>query len=218
MRALLVFSALLLSACATVHPGEFAKPVSGETDKGLLISGEQLNDSNEEPFQLVGITFENQTDQWLRIEKVDVVISAKNVTSHSLVLGKDLVYWAEAKAARAALKEKENRLALAMLGGAVAATAGAASRNDTLLLSGVGVYLAAGTWAISDSVRAEVRAGENPKTVPDTHIHTPFSVPGQGFMRRWVLLNIPRGEAFVTVAVNIQYTDGRSEVRSIKVQ
>lgn len=72
MRILVVAAvALALSACASIHEGNLAEPVSGDGNRDLVISGVELNNQMTEPFALLAFTFENKSDDWIRIARVD---------------------------------------------------------------------------------------------------------------------------------------------------
>ncbi len=216
----LTMLSLALAACASVHPGEQAEPIGGDTIPGLKVSAQELSDPAEESFSMIALTFENQAPDWLKVEKVDVLIDEKYADKISVVVGDDLKSWASAMEARERLK-KQNREAGQLgltLGGVTLAAIGAASKNDGLMGAGLVGAAAGEGWALSDAVHNWYATAENPKAVPADYVTQPFSVPGKMFLRRWLLLNKPVGQHVTVLPIAVKLVDGRREILNVRLK
>lgn len=219
---LLIFllSALNFIGCASVHSDHKAVHKEGDQIDGLIVSAEELTDPSEEAFSMITVNFENKTDHWMRIDKVDVIIGKDLADKVSVVLGQDLVDWSSAMEARAQV-ERHNRqmtqLSLAYLG-AAAAMAGAYDRDRTTTIAGAASVSASQVWVISDAIRSSRKIADNPKTIPQNHLNRRFSVPGKLFLRRWVLLNKPVGVRITELPLKITMVDGRTTTMLVNLK
>ena len=218
--SILAAAGLAFAACASVHPGNMAKQSDGVPIDGLVVSAEELSDPGREAFSMISLTFENQTANWLRIDKIEVLMDEPTAKVVSVVLGQDLKDWASAMEARAQM-EKHNRemtqIGLAAVG-AVAAAAGGASHNQNAALLGLSVLGASEAWMITDAIRYKIARAENTKTYPEDHLYHPFSVPGKMFLRRWLLLNKPVGKRVTSLPIAVTMVDGKREVLTVSLK
>lgn len=217
----LILSIMLsvLTACATVHNGELAQRESGDAIDGLLVSATELSDPAKESFSMIAMTFENQTDKWIRVEKAELVIDEKAAKMISVVVGTDLLDWASAMQARSELEahnQQMTQLGLAGLGAAVAVV-GSAKQDSTAIAAGLGVMTATEAWMVSDAIVNSRSVAQNPKTLPGSHLYTPFAVPGKMFLRRWVLINKPVGKALTEFPIAVTTVDGKREIMTVKL-
>lgn len=126
---------LFLGGCAQVHSGEYATQVDtkkeaalkhsgrGVTTKGgLLISGKEVSDVSSKYFGLIDLTFENRTNDWMRIENIGVDFGddPKN-RNIKIVSGKDIKIWNDAIERKIAIENYNKDLAVGILtaGGAM---------------------------------------------------------------------------------------------------
>lgn len=211
---------LLLSACATTHPGNLASHVSGDHIEGMSISAEELSDPSKEAFSMISITVENKSNGWLRVEKAEVLIDEATAKLVSVVVGKDLEDWASAMETRA--KAEEHNTSMAQLGlaavGAVVTVAGAANNDRGTAIAGLGILGASQAWVVGDAITSSRRRANNAQALPVNHLYSPFSVPGQMYMRRWILLNKPVGKRLASLPIAITTVDGKREVVSLKLK
>lgn len=217
----LVFAALiLLSGCASVHPGSKANQYSGDNIHEMVLSAEEVTDPMKEAFSMISITFENKGDSWLRIDEAEVLIDPELADQVSLIKGRDLRDWAIAMEERARL-ERHNRqmsqLGLAFLG-ATAAVAGASNNNSTAYAAGAGGVAASQIWMVSDAVSYSRSSANRPEAVPEKHLNQKFSVPAKMFMRRWVLLNKPIGQRITDLPLRVKTVDGRETKLLVKLE
>lgn len=217
--AALLISFILLSACASVHNSPEAKTVEGETVDGLNVSAIQVNDSGEEPFLLLTVTFENKSDKWIRVASVDTPMSEEVASKISIVVGNDLIDWGKAQAAKKELNEhneKMTQLGLAVVGAAVA-VGSAANGNQNGAAAGLATMGVAQGWAAGSAISKARANAMNAKWVPDDHLLAPFSIPGRGFMRKWILYNVPVGVRFKELPVKVTMVDGKVTTLNMKV-
>ena len=216
----LLLVTILLSACASVHPGKEALQIGGDMIPGLKVSAEELSDPSEEAFSMIAVTFENQSSEWIKVEKVDVLIEEKYADKISVVVGNDLQSWASAMEARESLRRQNTQtgsLGLTLSGLTLAAV-GAGAKNRGLLGAGVLAAVVGQGWRLSDSLHAWYAGAEDPKAVPSDYVTQPFAVPGKMFLRRWLLLNKPVGQQVTVLPIAVLLVDGRREVLNVRLK
>jgi hypothetical protein len=201
------------AGCASVHEGRIAESKGPDKIAGLVISAEELTDPGAESFSMVSVTFENKTEEWLRVDKVEVLIGEALADKVSIVVGQDLKDWVSAMEARGRM-EQHNRamaqLGLVAVGGVALAAAG---RGDTgLALAGGVAVLGANAWMMTDIIKASHASATEAQTLPDNHVLRPFAIPGKMFLRRWLLINKPMGKRIASLPLAIHTVDGRSGI------
>jgi hypothetical protein len=209
---------VFLFSCASTHPGNIGKTAQQNQALPLIVSAETIDGNSNDAFQLIELTLENTSSSWVRINRGEVPIQDPS-THVSLVVGKDLRTWAQAMEQRLK-KDEYNRELLQtalIVGGSVAAVAGA--RSDAPGVAAVGAATAVGgyIWAVSDTLKTALRSAEKVDELPENHFKTACSVPGKMFIRRWVLLNKPAGTMIHDFYVEIENTDGEREGYAIKI-
>src|SRR6218665_294721 len=94
-----LWMALLLplvgGGCAHVHEGKIAEPINQIANgppsaAGLKVSGKRVKLDGMPTFDLIEITLENESLDWFRINRTDVLIDAPGTSGLSMVVGKDL--------------------------------------------------------------------------------------------------------------------------------
>ena len=211
LRSLAVLSSLLVAGCATVANQHTARPISAdgrpsagpETASGITISGEELEELSSRNFGVLAVTFQNPTNDWIKIESVhlDFGSEAKN-KSIFVPWGEEIVSWELATSQRIAIERANTTTALSILaiGGSLAAGLGRRS-----VVGAVGGLVALGSVAALWGKALEENA--TAATFPHSHLFaTPFSVPPGLFAKKWVLLNGPKtaGTGCIT-SVNMDY-------------
>jgi hypothetical protein len=206
---LLMLGALGLPGCATVHPGQMANLSQNTGPLPLDVSMKSIDPDTDDAFQLVEVTFENTSDQWVRIAKTEALLGDPVKTRMSVVVGNDLAAWAEAVAAKEKVEQYNRELlqSTLLVAGAAAAVAGSATDNDTVALSGLSVVAGTSLWAAADVINAKLKRANSPKHVPESHLYSPTIVPPKLFVRRWVLLNKKPGTRVTSLAFRVETTD-----------
>jgi|GEM_PF-3779245 len=194
----LIFSALFMVSCASTHHQNKALPVTVPEGIDLVISS-KLNKSYSDGSHLYyDFTFENKGSHWLRLDEIEIEFLSNDGIPHNIIVGQDLVAWAESYKIR---KQKENLnsdlgTAALILGGAVLMVAAASSGNGGhssgargagALLYGSGIGFGATKELMSNRDRVM-----NAKQVPETHLLAPVTIPSNGYSQRWILLNLPQ--------------------------
>ncbi len=217
LRALLFCS---LSACASVHPGTLARPNEGSAALPLKVSVETIDRDIDSAFELVQVTYENLSNEWVRIAKTEALTGDPAKSHISVVVGKDLVAWAEAMTAKEDL-ERYNREMLQsglLVAGAAAAVAGSASGNDGLAASGTAVMAGTTAWAAVDVISARRKMANSPRHVPDAHLYAETIVPPKLFLRRWLLFNKPAGTRLPWVVFTVETVEGKKSTYTMEVE
>src|SRR4051812_17733157 len=103
--------ALLLSGCATIHPGKMGTMISGQPIGEVKLSAEKAAFSDEN-YTFITVTVENKTDRVLRIKSTDLEWPEPPICEKcSVLVGNDLLAWAEAYEASAKRREKNAQAA-----------------------------------------------------------------------------------------------------------
>jgi hypothetical protein len=202
-----IISSSILVSCASVHPGLIGKSVGPADSIGIKPSAQVIDFNKRDNFQMVEVTLENTSDEWIRIDKIRARLPDPSVTKISVVMGQDLVDWAEAKRAQQSLNEYNNKVIQAALVGVGAAAS--MSGNSTVSAAG-GVAVLGGTgWAIKDGVSKDIRSAEEIIRVPSTHLYAPVAIPGKMFQRRWILFNKPPTAFISSLIIDVTTVDGK---------
>lgn len=209
----LTVSAFLFS-CASTHPGKEGSSISGTSRLPIKISAQTIDKNEKDPFQLIEVTFENTSDEWLRISKNSVVINNPSESKISVVLGQDLVDWANAMEQRRKKEEHNKKLLQTGLIIGSALIGGANKDNSVGAAAGV-TMLATTVWMVTDSVQQQIRKAEGINQVPDTHLNHSVMIPGKTFIRRWVLLNKPSNTLINRLIIKTETTEGQKELYAI---
>ncbi|MBX2994175.1 MAG: hypothetical protein KF681_05125 [Bdellovibrionaceae bacterium] len=193
MKSVLMLSLIvILAGCATMHPGAKGHQVQGSA-QALVVSANPVPEYSDKSNVFIDFTFENQGTRWLRIDQVKIEFPNKTNAAHNVIVGDDLKIWAESYKNKRKLSQHNSDLGIAslILSGAGIAIAGTRSNNggfESVGLAGVG---AGATWSAARSMRDSQRAAQTSEIVPENYVLAPITIPSQGFLRRWVLVNIP---------------------------
>lgn len=210
-RHLLIIQAvlvLILSGCASTHPGQMASELSGKATAALNISAQNIEASAKDSFQLVEVTIENPSDEWIKVSNAKVIINDPKL---AVVLGQDLRDWAQAMNYRIKKDEHNKQLALGglALAGAAAAASGSSNNNSGVATAGALLLVGTYAWAINDTINQTLRNAEGVPQTPENHLYTNTSVPGKMFTRKWLLLKKPTGLLINTLVFEIETAEGK---------
>jgi hypothetical protein len=198
LGALLVLGA---TACASVQSRYIATPVDASgfrtgastTASGLVVSGEELRPYSSRHFGLVEVTFENWTNEWVHIDRLELDFGGAEVNEAVLLpVGADLEAWHQATVQRNDIRDTNAATALgALLAlGVLVAVAGDAGGRREVAAAGRAVTLGAATASVLRDHDARVEGAESPRLLPESHLlAVPFAIPPGLFAKKWVLLN-----------------------------
>jgi hypothetical protein len=197
MKLKLSILTLLLSACASIHNGNYAEVV-GETKakgtdarpskNGILVSGKEIDSLSSKYVTAIDFTFENSTSDWMEVKKVDV--SFGNPTLDKTInfpVGNSLVAWADSAKQLEAISAHNT----AMILGAITAmgTVATSSRNSNTSQLGSAVALGGAMAITADSVSKTKNNLELSKIVPTSHLFSEgFVIPPGMHTKKWVTL------------------------------
>lgn len=146
-------------SCASTHPGSIATVDPHSERLPLIISAEIIdNHEKNDPFQLIGITFENEKDNWVRIKNSELIIDNPAESGISVVVGEDLNEWANAMAFRVNRDKHNSEMTLLALDaiGAAALISGTHNKNSNLQAIGGVTTLASTTWRVTDDINQSI--------------------------------------------------------------
>jgi hypothetical protein len=197
---------LLTAGCASVHPGEHAEVLFNNPKLNLDISGYVVADYSDANNAFIDFTFENKAGRWVRIDQVEFSYGEPDSVEYNVIVGRDLADWANAFAEKKKVVD-QRKLAtlegLLLAGSALVLATGELRGNFASTAERVGQLALAGAAAYTFKLAADGKDAERSKAVPETHIYTPFTVPAQMFVHRWILINVPDGQfvryAYLTV-------------------
>lgn len=210
------------AACATVQSGPYATPVGpagqplkgNRTAAGLIISGAEDPSYSSPNFGFIVVTFQNDTDDWVRVERVNVRFGggAKDA-SVTIPVGEKLQSWAEAALQLRTIRNENATLilgALAVAGSAVALSA----NNRSARAAGASVSAAA------EAGLAASQAVSEAESLPPAHLlSVPFTIPPHLFARRWIALQTPTSQGTPCVdAMLIDYQTARAQREQVWVR
>ncbi len=202
----------LLSACATTHPGQEGVP-TGKSNLPIKLSAYSVDDEVGAAFQLVEVTFENTSDDWLRIQRCDVMVGNPAESHLSVVVGRDLHDWSQAVLLQR--RQDDYNKNIAQLGlltvGGVATVAGGGSNNPALATAGLATMAGATAWSAATAIQSSYDGAERVEQTPENHIYQPFAVPARMFMRRWVLMNKPPHTVLKKFVLEVETVEGVKE-------
>lgn len=209
---------LFLFSCASIHPGNEGHSVLNGKKLPIKVSAQTIDDPKGEAFQLMEITIENLSDDWLRISRAEVIISNPAESKLSVVLGKDLHSWAQAMEARLKKDEYNKQLLQAALltGGSIAMSSSKQNPGSTAAIAGAVSVLGTSVWAVSDVLSKSYDSATQGSKIPENHLYEPFSVPGKMFLRRWILFNKPSTDVIGKLVVEFETAEGEKDTYEIR--
>lgn len=184
--------------CASVHTGSFARDVDkapssssdNRTTSGLVISSAINDQYCSEYFGMVDFTFENTTQDWIRIKKIIVDFGTNKIdTNTKFTSGYDLKVYIHACDRRNAIKQFNNELLLGSVAGVAYGTAMLSDNEDVktagmVVLTGLAASLTVADFNRNlDSIRRSA-------IFPENHLLSEgFIIPPNLFVNKWLLIN-----------------------------
>jgi hypothetical protein len=198
ITALLLLTSLF--GCASIHSGNYAKQIDekgaevrisgNQTKIGLLISASENIRLSSLNFGLLEFTFENMTDEWLRIKTCKIGFGSEVIDSHVVITsGEDLTIWNKAVEQVAAIDDFNTAVVLGAIG-AAGTVVSQTSRDNTVQATSGTIGLAALT-SLSvielNKMRDKIQTGD---IFPASHLYAKgFNIPPGLFVKRWILVN-----------------------------
>jgi hypothetical protein len=219
MKKIIIALCTFSIGCASTHPGNLAKKVEGGIDD-LVISAHVDSEYSDKNNLVIDFAVENQGPRWIRIDKVDIDFSNKDHVIHNIIVGDDLKIWAESYANK---KRRDDHnadlgLATAVLGGMTVAILASGGGNESLssaALASAGAGLLAGDVR---KLKKDQRTAQNTIMVPENYMLAPITVPSQGFLRRWLLINLPQSLVAKTATMTLRTIEGQTLKYEVPIQ
>ena len=199
-----VFSLLVLGftvnvflGCAMTHPGE----ISESDQKELVLSANNNGDLSDSFYMFIEFTIENASDQWKSVKLSALDLNNK---PSEILTGDKLSSWIEG--AELKLKKAQYNTGLilgsmAAVGGAVALSSGDSSTQKAGVAVAAGAAVGAARVSMANQ-QQRANTGQpglnNTVLVPKTHILAPFQVAPRSYVRRWLVMAVPKKEEAVS--------------------
>lgn len=213
-----IFTALLtvvMTGCASVHSGRYASEVNGRGEevtsvvKSPLIISAKLNiGMSSEYFGMIEFTFENQSDEWIRLSNIVLHPENEANSEHIKIIGgEELDQWYSSTLAKKAISDHNFAVGAGLLLGAGVA---AMAKDNGSGVSSAGAVLA-GTSVASMTLKGfneQLNKLEGPAIFPKTHLfHSDVLIPPKLFTRKWLVLNTKKHdeiENFSSLVLNVK--------------
>lgn len=202
--------ALTLSACASKKLPLRADIVSATSNAKLNVSAEVINDYSDEYNVLFQVNLQSKDGKWLRIDESEISFDTDTQDPFNIIVGKDLVTWAEAKAEEKRIDDHNSDFAswaVTAVGGAAAVTG---ILTDSKELSALGLTAVAGASGYESYkvIKNRQKEAQGVKLVPDGHLYMPFTIPSMSLVKRWVLINCPSGRIGRILKLRLKTVEG----------
>ncbi|WP_347356549.1 hypothetical protein [Bdellovibrio sp.] len=209
---------LLLSACASkdltikgeqipaLDPADRANPYK------MDVSAEIINEYSDDYNLLLQINFRSRDGKWVRVDNAEFDLSNSDNEPFNIIVGKDLVTWAEAKAEERRMDRHNTGVAVgltAATGGALI-VAGVLSNSDALTAAGTAAYTGAVAYSAIDGIKGAKAHAQGVAQVPETHLYSPFAIPSMSLAKRWVLINVPSGRISKVANLRLKTIEGQN--------
>lgn len=191
MKLLILISLLIVTSCASVHPGKYGDELHNKRKDEIILSAEKVSNYSDPTLYFISVTLENKSDKWLRIKSAEFSCGEECNQKVSVIVGNDLTDWAKSKRHQMAIDSYNSELfrGVLMAGGLVMANV---SNNEGTQAAGA-VIASVGVGAtVVNSISTETTKLENPQWVPAEHIYSPTNVPSSLFTKKWILVNHPK--------------------------
>jgi len=218
MNYALLIILIISSGCASYQSGNYADIVSGTHPSSTPITGNLDSALTTEHFALINFSFGNMTKEWLRVKKVRLDFRDENLNKKvNVVVGQDLVTWAEAINYKRAIDQWNKQIILgtiALAGNIVANI----DKNSPLGHVGATTDAFASGMLAGNIIVDTINDLERAKLFPQTHLYQPFSVPAGLYTNRWILLQIKKEDIPSHVYFDVEYLDGKKAKYSIRIK
>jgi len=219
MKKILIIYAIMICGCASTHQGSKAQKLSGNISQDFVISGSSIDRDLNSSFELIELTFENTSADWLRVHEAKIIIDDTKDAKVSVVVGKDLLSWAEAVEYQNKVNQHNTEIAIGttQTAAAVALGVGAVKKDNTLSNLGAVGYLMTSGYAAAQVISTNRSNAMSSNGTPNSHLYEPFSVPAGLFMRKWLLLNKPAKTYINRLVLELNTVDGKKGYYEIQI-
>lgn len=205
-------------ACETVQSRYVAtaldangKPAPEQSDRGIIVSGEELPELSSPLFGVVEVTFENHSQRWAHLRTTSIRFGSDAVDNVIYTpAGEDLWAWQQATLRRNGIRRYNTQLALATVAGVGMLTSAATAHGSGLHAAGDLVALASlGALFVTDASTAPAE-----RFPGDYLLGNVISVPPGLFAKRWVVFHTPqpkRTGCLRRMQLGYEADDGRVE-------
>jgi hypothetical protein len=206
-----LLSLLLLVSCASYNPGKYADVTKGEHPANTPINAEIGSAYSYKPFTFINFTFGNRDTEWRRVKRVTVT-NIGGEKDARIIVGPDLVSWAQGTSRRARIDAHNTQVILGAVAGAFAIGAGVSSyKGNSKLAGGLAAgALTAASIADINRIFSKIDSLELSRLVPPEHIYTPFSIPPSLYLTKWLVVQMPKGKRVRFLEFDVEYLSGKS--------
>lgn len=211
MKNLFLVPVLFCFGCATTHPGTGARSLTPGGDS-LKISADPVKEYSDKSNIFLDFTIENTGHRWIKVDQVMIEFPNESGVVHNIIVGDDLKTWAESYANKRRQSEHNADLGAAalVLGGLSVALIGVGTGDRDLAKTGLAASAGGSLWKASRDAQGSRERAIRSTLVPDSYLLAPITIPSQGHLRRWVLVNIPDGLIAKRALLTLKTVEGET--------
>ncbi len=220
MKKIVLSLMLLLSACASKELSLKADLVNGAAPFNMDVSAAPIPEYSDDYNLLLQINLRSRDGRWVRVDTAEMEPASIDGTPFNVIVGKDLVAWAEAKGNEIKMDRYNSAMklkGLAAVSGA-AIVAGILTDSDALMAAGMAGSAGVAGYSAVTSMQQTRDLVQGVKPVPESHLYSPFAVPSMTLVKRWVLINAPTGRISKTVNLKIKTVEGDTMTYAIRLK
>ncbi|WP_374078803.1 hypothetical protein [Bdellovibrio bacteriovorus] len=202
--------ALLLTSCASKDLAMRGELTSSTSTAKLDVSAELVDEYSDDYNIFLQVNFQSRDGKWIRVDKTELDLSNSDNQPYNIVVGKDLVAWAEAKAEEKKMREHNKSMGsmgVAAAGGALAVI-GILTDSKELAAAGGLTLIGATGYDTYNNIKNTKNSVQGAKHVPETHLYAPFTIPSMSLSKRWILINAPTGRIGRTAKLKLTTVEG----------
>lgn len=161
-----------------------------QTESGLVISGQLKRILSSRYFALIDFTFENKTQEWIRITDIEVDFGSEEANENiSFTYGKDLSVWFKSTQKRNKIRNYNQQMALGAITGFGAGLAAGSSNSSVQNLGLMTATAGATVLSVKEFNRLKTKI-EDSEIFPKNHLFAKdFIIPPGLFDKKWLVLN-----------------------------
>lgn len=215
---ILLICSMCLVHCASIHTGPIGQTLSDNKNFPLKISAEEIDGTQHESFQLIYLTLENLSEDWINVENMEVVIAPENQKEVSVVKGKELLDWRLAYAEKKKREQFNGDMAkLALLGIGTAALLGGHGNSNLQSAGAIALLATEGAIAAEEIVDAKHKAERSPKE-PENYISNDVTIPGKMYQRKWVVIKKSSNKRIDKLVIKVAAKNYNPELIAINLK
>jgi hypothetical protein len=210
MKKIFVLLMLVLTSCASKDLALKADLVESTNPVNMDVTAEVIEDYSDAYNLLLQINFRSHDGRWIRVDSVEFDASSSENDPFNVIVGKDLVTWAQAKAEERRMEIHNDDMAtlgLTATGGALAVM-GILSNSKELTAIGTAVTVGGLGHGAYKELSGDQKNAQGVAMVPESHLYSPFAVPSMSLAKRWVLINSPNGKINRIAKLKLKTVEG----------